>query len=59
MRHIYDWLFSRDLSDWGTPGVVIALTPEEAQALGAFEEAALTEADVFETEVDEGLNDAE
>jgi len=59
MPHVYDWLFSQDLNDWGTPGVVIVLNPQAADLLGAFEEAALTDADVFETEIQGGRDDAQ
>ena len=40
-------LVSRSFADFLTPGVMIELTPEEAEALGAFEETALDEAEAW------------
>jgi len=59
MHYIYDWLFSQDLNDWGTPGVVIVLSPQAADLLGAFDESSLTDSDVFETEIQGGQDDEE
>jgi hypothetical protein len=48
-------IISQSMADFGTPGVVIEVDPEEAEAWGAFEETAITEQDAidsdFETEV--------
>ncbi|WP_247882362.1 hypothetical protein [Azospirillum sp. TSA2s] len=49
-----DAILSTSLSDFGTPGVVVEVDPDEAEALGAFEETALTEADAWESNADLG-----
>lgn len=49
-----DTILSTSLSDFGTPGVVVEVDPDEAEALGAFEETALTEADAWESNADLG-----
>jgi hypothetical protein len=38
-------LISRDLADFGTPGVWIEVEPDVAEGMGAFEETAVTAAD--------------
>ena len=38
-------LISRDLADFGTPGVWIEVEPDVAEEMGAFEETAVTAAD--------------
>lgn len=45
-------VISRDMADFGVPGVVIELDPIEAEAWGAFEEAAITEQDAIDSEID-------
>ncbi|GEM_PF-2207969 len=49
-----DAILSTRLSDFGTPGVVVEVDPDEAEALGAFEETALTEAAAWESNADLG-----
>lgn len=49
-----DAILSTSLSDFGTPGVVVEVDPDEAEALGAFEETALTEAAAWESNADLG-----
>ncbi|MCM8735508.1 hypothetical protein M5E06_15215 [Azospirillum sp. A1-3] len=49
-----DAILSTSLSDFGTSGVVVEVDPDEAEALGAFEETALTEADAWESNADLG-----
>lgn len=46
--------FSTDYADLLTPGVVVELTPDEAEALGAFEETAISEADAWAGNADVG-----
>lgn len=46
-------VLSHNVSDWGTPGVIVEVDAEEAEALGAFEETALSEEDVWESSWDE------
>jgi type IV secretion system protein VirB1 len=41
------------------PGVQIELTPDEAEALGAFEETALSEADAWEANTDVDMKEAQ
>ena len=43
-------LVSRDLADFGVPGVWVEVDPDEAEQMGAFEETALSAADVEEAE---------
>lgn len=43
---------STDYADLVTPGVVIEVEPDEAEALGAFEETALTHADAWDGNAD-------
>ena len=43
---------SRCFEDFLVPGVIVELTPEEAEALGAFEETALDEAAAWESNDD-------
>jgi hypothetical protein len=43
---------SGSFTDFLIPGVVVELTPEEAEALGAFEETALDEAAAWESNDD-------
>ncbi|AWK88634.1 hypothetical protein DEW08_21065 [Azospirillum thermophilum] len=49
-----DAILSTSLSDLGTPGVVVEVDPDEAEALGAFEETALSETDAWESQADLG-----
>jgi hypothetical protein len=53
MQKIYDPMISLNLDDWGIPGVVIELTQNDTETLGAFSEEALTEADVLDVEIEE------
>jgi hypothetical protein len=39
---------SRDLADFGLPGVWVEVEPDEAEEMGAFEETAVSAADVEE-----------
>jgi type IV secretion system protein VirB1 len=50
--HSIDPIVTNRLDDLLTPGVRVELTPEEAEALGAFEETALSEADAWEANAD-------
>lgn len=52
MSHQYDPLISQSYSDILTPGVQVELEPDEAEALGAFEETALSESDAWEANAD-------
>ena len=45
-------IISEQLTDLATPGVMVELDPDEAEALGAFEETALSEADAWEANAD-------
>lgn len=45
-------IMSRNLADFMTPGVVVEVDPMEAEALGAFEETALSVEDAWESQVD-------
>jgi hypothetical protein len=43
-------LISRDLADFGLPGVWVEVEPDEAEEMGAFEETAVSAADVEEAD---------
>ncbi len=45
-------VISRDMADFGVPGVVIEVDPIEAETWGAFEENAITEQDAIDSEID-------
>ncbi len=45
-------IVSNTIADLLVPGVVVELDAAEAEALGAFEETALTEADAWEANAD-------
>ena len=45
-------IISQSMADFLTPGAVVELTPDEAEALGAFEETALDEAAAWESNDD-------
>ena len=45
-------IISRSMDDFLTPGVVVELTPDEAEALGAFEETALDEEAAWGSNID-------
>jgi hypothetical protein len=45
-------IYSQNLDDLDTPGVIVVVDPEEAQSLGAFEETALSEEDAWESNFD-------
>lgn len=45
-------ILSRNLDDALTPGVLVEVDPAEAEALGAFEETALSEQDAWEANAD-------
>jgi hypothetical protein len=47
-----DVVLSDSIADLLIPGVVVELDTAEAEALGAFEETALTEADAWEANAD-------
>jgi hypothetical protein len=47
-------LISHNLEDMAIPGVMVAVDPDEAESLGAFHETALSEADAWESNWDEG-----
>lgn len=49
-----DPLVSRSPADLLVPGVVVEVTPDEAAAMGAFEETALSEEDAWEANADVG-----
>ena len=42
-------IISESMEDFLTPGVIVELTPDEAEALGAFEETALDEEAAWES----------
>lgn len=46
-------LVSQSYADLATPGVVVEVDAAEAESLGAFEEPALSEADAWESNLDE------
>ena len=48
----FDPIVTTCLDDLLTPGVMVELTPDDAEALGAFEETALSEADAWEANMD-------
>lgn len=50
-------IVSRDYRDMLTPGVVVELTIEEAEALGLCEELALSEADAWASNSDPAIGD--
>lgn len=52
-----DPIVSSRLDDLLTPGVMVELTPADAESLGAFEETALTEAEAWEANTDLALED--
>jgi hypothetical protein len=41
---------SHDLADFGLPGVWVEVDPDEAEAMGAFEETAVSASDVEEAD---------
>ncbi len=45
-------IISQSMADFGLPGVIIELDPDEAEAWGAFEETAITEQDAIDSEID-------
>ena len=47
-------ILSNRLEDLDTPGVLVAVDPDEAESLGAFEETALSEEDAWESNLDMG-----
>ncbi len=49
-------VISRDMTDFGVPGVVIEVDPIEAEAWGSFEETAITEQDAIDSEIDVELD---
>ncbi len=49
-----DPLVSRSSDDLPMPGVVVEVTPEEARAMGAFDETALSAEDAWESNADVG-----
>jgi type IV secretion system protein VirB1 len=52
-------IISLNYKDLMAPGVQIELTPDEAEALGAFEETALSEADAWEANTDVDMKEAQ
>ena len=52
-----DPIVTNRLEDLLTPGVIVEVTPDEAEALGAFEETALSEADAWDANTDLALED--
>lgn len=44
-------IISQSMADFGTPGVIAELDPDEAEAWGAFEENAITEQDAMDSAV--------
>jgi hypothetical protein len=45
-------VISLSMEDFLTPGVMVEVTPDEAEAMGAFEETALDEADAWDSNDD-------
>ncbi len=52
MEKEFQPIISQSMADFGIPGVVIELDPDEAEAWGAFEETAITEQDAMESEIE-------
>lgn len=50
MEKDYSPMNSQNMADFGTPGVVIEVDPDEAETWGAFEETAITEQDALDSE---------
>lgn len=53
-----DAVLSNSIADLLMPGVMVELDTAEAEALGAFEETALTEADAWEANADLDADEA-
>jgi hypothetical protein len=47
-------LYSHNLDDLDTPGVIVEVDPATAEELGAFEETALSEEDAWLSNMEEG-----
>jgi hypothetical protein len=45
------------IDDLALPGFMVEMTPEEADAMGAFEETALTEQDAIDAAADDEIGD--
>ena len=45
-------MLSDDVADMAVPGVIVEVSPETADAMGAFREDALSEADAWEANAD-------
>ena len=54
MSSPFDPIISLNPADLMTPGIQVELDPDEAEALGAFAETALSEADAWEANMDLG-----
>lgn len=52
MEKEYSPMISQNMADFGTPGVVIELDPDEAETWGAFAETAITEQDALDSETE-------
>ncbi len=47
-----EFILSTSMADFGLPGVIVEVDPEEAEAWGAFDEIAITEQDAIESAID-------
>ncbi len=54
---IIDQVIKEKLLDAETPGFEVEFSPDEADLLGAFDEAALTEKDALDSVIDQLLTD--
>lgn len=52
-------VFSPAIDDLTTPGVMVEVDPDDAEAMGAFQEDALTEAEAWESNRDAEAGDGE
>jgi len=52
MKKINTEIISHNFDDFTTPGVVVEVSPEEAESLGAFKETAISEEDAIESVYD-------
>ena len=58
MEKDYSPIISQSMADFGIPGVVIEVDPDEAEAWGAFEEIAITEQDAIDSDFETEAIDA-
>jgi hypothetical protein len=51
-------IISQNMADFGIPGVMIEVDPDEAEAWGAFEESAISEQDAIDSDFETEAIDA-